>query len=84
MSSVLKQYDTKLDSKHRITVRGANYDYYHVIEFEDGKIELQPRILIDPQTISSNTLVMMDSSIKNLKENNVSDPIDLSEFNNEL
>lgn len=84
MSSVMKQYDTKLDSKHRLTVRGANFDYYHVIEFEDGKIELQPRVLIDPQSISSNTLTMMDSAIKNLKNNKVSDPIDLSVFDNEL
>jgi len=84
MKIAMKQYDTKLDSKHRFTVRGANYDYYHVVEFEDGKIELQPRVLIDPKTISSNTLTMMDSSIKNLKNDNVSAPIDLSEFANEL
>jgi len=43
MKIAMKQYNTKLDSKHRFTVRGANYDYYHVVEFEDGKIELQPR-----------------------------------------
>jgi hypothetical protein len=84
MSSVMKQYDTKLDSKHRLTVRGSNYDYYHVIEFDNGKIELQPRVLIDPETISSNTLNMMDSAINNLKNNKVSEPIDLSEFSNEL
>jgi hypothetical protein len=80
----MKQYDTKLDSKHRFTLRGANFDYYHVIEFKDGKIELHPRVLVEPQTISSNTLSMMDSSIKNLKDNNVSDSIDLSEFTDEL
>jgi hypothetical protein len=84
MNSFIKQYDTKLDSKHRFTLRGANFDYYHVIEFEDGKIELHPRVLVEPQTISSNTLAMMDSAIKNLKDNNVSDSIDLSEFTDEL
>ncbi len=84
MSSVMKQYDTKLDSKHRFTIRGANFDYYHVIEFEDGKIELQPRVLIDPLTISSNTLSMMDSSVLNLKNDKVSEPLDLSEFADEL
>jgi len=84
MDSVIKKYDTKLDSKHRFTLRGANFDYYHVIEFADGKIELHPRILVEPQTISSNTLSMMDSDIKNLKKNKVSDSIDLSEFTDEL
>jgi len=84
MDSFIKQYDTKLDSKHRFTIIGTKFDYYHVIEFENGKIELQPKRLVEIEAISSNTLSIMDSTIKNLKNNKVSDPLDLSEFTDEL
>ncbi len=80
MSSIVKQYDTKIDSKNRFTIRGAKYDYYHVSEFDDGHIELVPRVLVDPVEISKNTLNMMDKSIKNLKSGKVSDSIDLSKY----
>lgn len=84
MSAVIKQYDTKVDSKNRLTIRNSNFDYYHVVVFDDGKIELQPRVLVDPEYISKNTLKMMDESIENIKKDNVSESIDLSEFANEL
>jgi hypothetical protein len=84
MSSVIKQYDTKVDSKNRLTIRDSHYNYYHVIEFENGKIELQPRVLVDPEYISKNTLSMMDKSIENLKSGNVSEPINISEFVNDI
>lgn len=80
MSSVIKQYDTKVDSKNRLTIRDSNFDYYHVVVFDNGTIELKPRVLVDPEYISKNTLKMMDESIKNLENGNVSEPIDLSEF----
>ena len=47
---------------------------------ENGIILLEPRELVAPQQISKNSLAMMDTAIKNLKEGKVSDPIDLSEF----
>jgi hypothetical protein len=78
--TVLKEYDTKLDTKNRLTVRKAQYDHFHVIEFDDGHIELRPRVLVDPNIFSKNTLVMMDQAISNLKEGKTSAPIDLSEF----
>lgn len=84
MSSVIKQYDTKVDSKNRLTIRDSDFDYYHVVVFDDGKIELQPRVLVDPEYISENTLKMMDKSIENFKNGIVSNPIDFSEFANEL
>lgn len=74
----VKSYDAKVDSKKRITLRNANYDYFHIEEFSDGRIILEPRILVKPFEISANTLKMMDSSIENLKAGNVSEPIDLS------
>lgn len=80
MSSIIKQYDTKIDSKNRFTIRGANFDYYHVTEFNDGHIELVPRVLVDPSVISKNTLNMMDKSVENLKDGKVSDPVDFSKY----
>ncbi len=76
----LKEYDAKTDNKKRITLRGKAYDYYHVTEFENGRIELEPRVLSQPFEISENTLNMIDSAAENFKKGVVSDPIDLSDF----
>ena len=78
--AVLKEYDTKLDTKNRLTVRKARYEHFHVIEFDDGHIELRPRVLIDPNILSKNTFGMMDRAIENFKQGKVSVPINLSEF----
>lgn len=80
MSTILKEYDTKIDSKNRFTIRGAKYDYYHVMEFNDGRIEMIPRVLVDPSLISVNTLEMMDKSVENLKNRKVSEPIDFDKY----
>lgn len=74
------EYDAKVDAKKRITIRNANYNYYHVREMESGVILLEPRELRAPFQISANTLAMMDKSIQNFKAGNVSAPIDLSDF----
>lgn len=76
----VKSYDAKVDSKKRITLRNANYDYFHIEEFSDGRIVLEPRILVKPFEVSENTLKMMDSSVENLKSGNVSEVIDLSSY----
>ncbi|MBQ3334394.1 MAG: hypothetical protein IJG85_02175 [Eubacteriaceae bacterium] len=80
MSSAVKVYDTKIDSKKRITLRHALYEYYHVEEFDDGKIILEPRELVPPFQISDKSLAMMDQSMENLKQRKVSPAIDLSDF----
>lgn len=76
----VREYDAKLDSKKRITLRNAVFDYFHVSEMEDGRIVLEPRELVKPFSVSSNTLLMMDKAIENLKNNKVSGKIDLSKF----
>ena len=76
----VREYDAKLDSKKRITLRNAIFDYYHVSEREDGRIVLEPRELVKPFSVSVNTLVMMDASVENLKNKRVSEKLDLSEF----
>lgn len=76
----VKSYDAKIDSKKRITLRNALFEYFHVEEYNDGRIVLEPRVLEKPFEVSVNTLAMMDSSMENFKTGNVSDPIDLSAF----
>ena len=80
MKATVKEYDAKLDTKKRITLRGSSYDYYHVIMFPNGKIELEPRVLVEPFEISEDTLHMIDASMENLKKGKASKPIDLSSF----
>ena len=76
--TAVRSYDAKLDSKRRITLRNVSYEYFHVEEFDDGRILLEPRELTKPFQVSANTLSMMDSSMENLKAGKVSEPIDLS------
>lgn len=78
--TLTRTYDAKIDSRNRITLKNAKFDYYNIREFEDGRILLEPRVLASPFEISSKTLEMMDSSVRNLKQGNVSDPVDLSDF----
>lgn len=80
MPAAIKEYDAKLDTKRRITLRNVHFEYYHVSEYDDGKIVLEPRELTAPFQVSANTLGMMDSAIQNMKAGKVSDEIDLSEF----
>ena len=80
MTTTVRKYDAKMDSKKRITLRNAMYEYYHVEEFDDGRIVLEPRELVSPFQISEKSLAMMDNSMENLKQGRVSKPIDLSEF----
>ena len=80
MEATIKEYDAKIDTKKRITLRGSSYDYYHVIEFPNGKIELQPRVLVEPFEIQDEILNMIDQSMANLKKGKASDPVDLSSF----
>jgi hypothetical protein len=79
MGSV-KEYDARIDVKKRVTLRGAQYENYHVQEYADGRIILEPRVLVAPFELSKRTLDMMDTGMKNLKRGKVSKPVDLSSF----
>ena len=76
----LKDYTVHIDSKKRITLRGAAYEYYNVKEYENGCIILEPRELSVPDSISAKTLEDMDKAIANFKHENASRAIDLSDF----
>ena len=79
-ASAVRSYDSKLDSKRRITLRAATFDYYHVEEYPDGRILLEPRELTKPFEVSQKTLAMMDEGMENLKAGKVGDAIDLSAY----
>lgn len=76
----VKEYDARVDSKNRVTLRGAQYEYYNVKELENGCYILEPRELMVPQEISARTLRDMDEAVANLHAGKVSDAIDLSDF----
>lgn len=80
MEALLREYDAHVDSKKRLTLRSALFEYYHVSELADGKIVLEPRELTVPFSVSANTLKMMDTAVENFKAGKVSEEIDLSEF----
>ncbi len=80
MKNAIREYDARLDTKKRLTLRNGLFEYYHVYEFEDGRIVLEPRELTVPFQISANTLAMMDETVLNMKVGKVSDAVDLSEF----
>ena len=79
-AAAIRSYNAKVDSKKRITLRNTVYEYFHIEEYEDGKIVLEPRELAKPFQISKNSLSMMDSSVQNLKAGNVSAPLNLSSY----
>ena len=83
-AEVLNEYDTTIDSKFRITVRGKArnklYKNYHVKIYTDGHIVLEPRVLVHPDQISEKTLKMMDSAMENYAKGNYSESVDLNEM----
>lgn len=76
----VKDYTVHIDSKKRITLCGALYQYYNVREYQNGCIMLEPRELTVPESISARTLEDMDKAIMNFKSGQVSEPVDLSDF----
>ena len=80
MEPVIREYDAKLDSKKRLTLREAGYEYYHVSVLPDQRIVLEPRVLTTPFEVSANNLKIMDKSVENMKNGKVSPAVDLSEY----
>ena len=80
MESVIREYDAKLDSKKRLTLREAGFEYYHVSVLPDQRIVLEPRVLTSPFQVSEKSLRMMDQSVENLKKGKVSSAVDAMIF----
>jgi len=80
MAASENAYVAVLDSKKRLTIRGAKYKYYVVRSSSNGVVILQPQKLVPAASISKKSLEMMDESVANLKDGKVSEALDLSEF----
>ena len=48
----IKEYDVSLDAKHRCVVRGATATKYHAQVFSDGKIVMEPMLLVPLKVLS--------------------------------
>ena len=79
-ATVVKEYEAHLDTKKRITLRGAQSEYYAVKTFRDGRVLLEPRVLVPPQAVSKRALKMLDRSAANLAKGKASKPIDLDRY----
>ncbi len=79
-TAIVKEYEAHLDTKNRITIRGAESDYYAVKAFRDGRVLLEPRVLVPPSAVSKKTLKMLDRAAANFAKGKVSKPIDLDRY----
>ena len=80
MTELVNEFDAKIDAKRRITLRDSIFEYFHIKQYKDGTIVLEPRVLVEPNALSKKTLKMMDKSIDNFKKGKISKAIDLSDF----
>lgn len=79
-ATIVREYEAHLDTKNRITIRGAESEYYAVKTFRDGRVLLEPRILVPPDAVSPRMLKMLDRSAANLAKGKASSPIDLDRY----
>lgn len=79
-TAIVKEYEAHLDTKNRITIRGAESEYYAVKKFSDGRVLLEPRVLVPPESVSKRALKMLDRSATNFAKGKVSTPIDLDRY----
>lgn len=70
----------KMDMKKRAVFRNSKHEYYHIQKFAKGQIEIESRELAVSFEISQPVLNMIDSAIKNVQNGKVSEPVDLTEF----
>ncbi len=79
-TAIVREYEAHLDTKNRITIRGAESEYYAVKTFRDGRVLLEPRVLVPPDAVSPRLLKMLDRSAANLAKGKASGPIDLDRY----
>lgn len=79
MGTVVAEFDVKKDERNRVTLKSAPFDYYHAKVFDDGHIELYPRVLADA-SLSVRTLSMMDTAMKNYSREKAGSTLDPREL----
>lgn len=72
---IKKEYDAKLDSKGRFTVRKARFKDYHVTENADGSLILEPQVRVHPDTLKQ-----IEQSMKNREAGKQGTPINFDEL----
>ncbi len=77
MTTAISEFDIKATARHRFTIKEAAYDLYHAVLYDDGHLELFPRVLADA-TISRNTLGMIDQAMANFYEGRVGPALDIA------
>lgn len=78
--SVVQQYETTADAKGRISLRKTRTRHFHVKALSNGGYLLEPRVLVPLESVSPNTLKMIESSAQALKHRLASEPVDLTPF----
>ena len=73
--AITKNYDTKLDTKRRVTIRNARTEFYHVTEYENGTVTLEPRVLISPEMLEQ-----IDAAVKRHKAGHKGTKLNWSEL----
>lgn len=73
--AIKKDYDAKLDTKRRLTIRNARTEFYHVTEYEDGTIKMEPRVLVSPDMLKQ-----IDAAVKRRKAGHKGTKLDWSKL----
>jgi hypothetical protein len=76
-----KEYRAHVDSKKRVTLRGAESRDFRVVHRKDGSILLKPLIVeISEPPVSARALRGMDKAVRNFRSGKRSKPVDLKKL----
>jgi len=78
--TIVREYDAHLDSKGRITLREAASEYYAVKVYENGRVMLEPRVLVPLELVSKKALKTLDQAARHFKKGKASAPIALKKY----
>jgi hypothetical protein len=75
-----KEYRARIDSKKRLTLRGAENRDFRVLHRKDGSILLKPLVADAPEPVSASALRAMDKAVRNLRAGKRSKPANLDKY----
>ena len=81
MQTIVKQYDAKVDSKKRIILRDAKYDYYSVTTYDDGSVSLEPKVIMPKEKITREQILKTVEAIRKQAIENGTANMTLEEIN---
>jgi len=74
--AIIAELDVKKDARNRVTLPASStFAHYRIRVFEDGHVEMHPRVLADP-TVSLRTIRDMDASMANMAAGRAGAPVD--------